>query len=381
MITILTCLNYVFYEVFVNYLVMIDAVCITLILIHNYKISKKYLKYLILLFFIASISCMVNGGGIGSLLVLYNFTTLVYISTYLEIHNIRLIKCLAICYVLLMLYWLLWGNLSLYNKNTIGIIALLGVCFGAIYSSTLKSRIKRCLFLAFLLLVAYQVENQISESRTCLICGLLLIVMVYILPVKIFSIKSVYCTICFLLTIGSLIWTRLYVYLYQNSIEISFGMSTKRFFSGREMIWIEMWKQLEEKWIAGVGTGYQMNSIASRGFNVHNSIFNFLVVYGVFVFVLIMAIIIYKFYRQYKKVRFRKLDLSFISMSCVFIIFFHAFSETTLISSVFYGPIFTLFCLVNTNETNDNLWEKCEDGYGKTVYKQESNASDSAVYN
>ena len=352
LVTILACLNYTIYETFVNYLVAIDTSCMLAILFTNFKINKRFLIYLIILLIVAVFSCIINGGGIGSLFVLLNFVLLVYTSTFVIISQ-KWVKLFSVLYILLLLYWSFFGELSLYNPNTIGIIALMGVCFGIIYSSTLKSKKIAVVFVAVILLVSYQLETEISQSRTCFICGILLTLIVYFLPAKIFSAKPIYWSICIVLTIGSLFWTRLYVYLYKNSIDITLGFSTKNFFSGREAIWIEMWRELESKWITGVGTGYSMNAIVSKGFNVHNSIFNFLVVYGIIVFVLLMVLIFYKFKDQFNKIEFKKLDLSFIAMGCIFIIFIHAFSETTLISSLFYGPIFTIFCLVNSGSRNE----------------------------
>ena len=151
-------------------------------------------------------------------------------------------------------------------------------------------------------------------------------------------------------TFGSLALTKIYVYLYNASITINLIFSTKRFFSGRELIWIEMWNELDKHWLTGVGSQYNMASLVNGGFNVHNSILNFWAVYGVIVFILALGIIFYKFYDMYKKICFRAIKLSYVGMCCIFVLFIHAIAETTLISSMFYGPILTLFCLTNSEQ-------------------------------
>ena len=169
------------------------------------------------------------------------------------------------------------------------------------------------------------------------------------------SLKFVYWTMVSILTVGSLAWTQLYVYMYKTNIILDLKFSAKRFFTGREQIWIEMWNALDAHWLTGVGSGYQMASFMDGGFNVHNSMFNFLVVYGIIVFLLILSALLYKFKDIYIKIRFNGETLSYIGMCAIFTLFIHALAEVSFISSVFYAPILTLLCIVNSCTIQKNI--------------------------
>lgn len=272
-----------------------------------------------------------------------------YLSTCIKLNNYS-VRWISIMYIVLSYYWLIIGEISSYNPNTIGIIALLGVCFSFVFSSTLHSPYFKILITVTSILISFLLYKNISHSRTCFICGVLMLTFAWFIPSKIFSCKLIYWITGLLCTLGSLILTKVYIYLYNANIAINSAFSSKHFFSGRELIWIEVWKELDKHWFTGIGSQYNMTSLINGGFNVHNSILNFLAVYGLVVFILILGIMFYKFKDMYNKIYFKTKNLSYIGMCCIFILFIHAFAETTLISSMFYGPILTLFCLVNSEE-------------------------------
>lgn len=354
-ITLLVCMHYSIYSALIGYLVVIDWSATMLILCSGHQIiNKHFLIFICVTMAIAVIGCLFNSGGIGSIVILWNFLIMIYLSVHIKL-QLYTIQIISLSYILLSIYWLLIGEAGEYNTNTIGVIALLGVCFGIILSTTIRIRAIAYSIVALSFVISYMIEKNISHSRTCFICGVAMIVFVYAIPRKIMSLKFVYWTMVSILTVGSLAWTQLYVYMYKTNIILDLKFSAKRFFTGREQIWIEMWNALDAHWLTGVGSGYQMASFMDGGFNVHNSMFNFLVVYGIIVFLLILSALLYKFKDIYIKIRFNGETLSYIGMCAIFTLFIHALAEVSFISSVFYAPILTLLCIVNSCTIQKNI--------------------------
>lgn len=344
LITILVCINYNLYTLSNSYIGLIQAFLLFVLLIIEKKIKIYFILYILIVFILAFIGITVNNGGIGSLIILFNFIAFTYISTYIKISkNFILFICFE--YILLLFYWFFKGEPNNYNTNTIGLIGMFGFMYGIIFTKVVNSKIVSYILVPILFLVTFFLQKDIAQSRTSLICVLLFFSLVYFVPKKLLYNKAIYWTTITILTLGSLVWTKLYVYLYKINPDmyIDFYVTQKRFFSGRQLIWKEMYEALEKNIFFGVGSSYKMTSFKDL-FNMHNSILNFLVVYGVPIFILVILLIFYKYKKVFKN---KDNEKSFLGLCAMFIIFIHSFAEVTLVSSTFLGTLFTLFILAD----------------------------------
>lgn len=352
-ISVLIFLDYSIYELLSKYIVFIETFLMILIFFKKIKKINKYFIFFIFFVLIITFVCInINNGGIGSIVVLFNFIVLVYISGLIKVRK-KIIKNISLMYILLFFYWCFLGKVSNYNTNTIGLINMFGIIYGIIYIKIKNSKITSLFLISILSFASYFIQNNIAHSRTSSICSIAFLILIYLVPQKLIYNKIIYWFIVIALTLGSLIWTKFYVMLYNFNpdLYINFYVTKKRFFSGRELIWKDLWEKLNNNFFIGLGSSYKMPNF-DNSFNVHNSIFNFLVVYGIVVFILIFILILYK----YKKIRGTKESnekVKFIAICGTFIILLYGFSEVILISSAFYGTIFTLFVLASSNNITD----------------------------
>lgn len=111
--------------------------------------------------------------------------------------------------------------------------------------------------------------------------------------------------------------TTLYNYLGSSGIEL-FG---KNLFTGRQLIWGEAYKQLNDNFIFGIGNNLAPypNKPLETSVNIHNFILGVVTQYGIISLTLLLAII-HQFFKKYKK------DMSYVFkifwMTCMVTSFF-----------------------------------------------------------
>lgn len=283
--------------------------------------QKSILGIILVLFF--SFLIRLGHTGIGSIQ-----TLLFCILQYLFLYKIKLSpKDYTIATISFFLFLLVYryAPLNAYNTNTIG------YTWGAlgIYSTLLIKNNK----LLFLSLISFYIILQIhlSDSRTAIIAFVIYITIRYI-PYSIFQNKYILFSIMLALTFGGLLYVYSYIYMYENSIDVSWTReySEKRFFSGRQFIWMEILDLLHEHPFTGIGSHVTLRSF--KYVNIHNSALNFCAIYGYIVGSLVLYIIV-------KSVMtLRKYMDNYIIKNCFagFVFFLIiSFSETNLIFESF----------------------------------------------
>ena len=103
--------------------------------------------------------------------------------------------------------------------------------------------------------------------------------------------------VCSLATFGSLVFVAFYIWLGTRGVNFRMPFFYKNIFSGREAIWLEFWEMFRHKPLTGIGTGVTITSFFE--FNVHNAMYNILVIHGLLVFALMMFLM----YRAWGRVR------------------------------------------------------------------------------
>ena len=110
----------------------------------------------------------------------------------------------------------------------------------------------------------------------------------FIVPKKLWEKKGFYYTVCALSTLGSFAFVAFYIWLGTRGVNFRMPFFYKEIFSGREAIWLEFWNLFKAKPLTGIGTNVTITSFFE--FNVHNAMYNILVIHGIPVLLLMLYI-------------------------------------------------------------------------------------------
>ncbi len=338
-ITLLIHVFYSTYSFFISWLIVFQTIVLILGLLIHKKIKYIFMLSMVIIF--AFIAVLINGGGYGSLLVIVNTSLMLHLSMSVTI-SIRTRRLTTISYILLTVIWMFKQGVGLYNPNTVGIIAVLGVIFmdWALSDFKIPKLIKVILFSIFMLLVFHMIFEK-SNSRNSIAAIAVYIFVVNLMPNKLLIKNLINKSIFLFLTVGSLVWTKIVIYLYQHLILIKLFFSNKHFYTGREIIWDEVWDLLKSSWLFGLGTHQSLSSITT--FNLHNSMLNLLSAYGLLTAVAFIMLAYAVFKNMVNRLEKYNDRFSKISLAAYITIMFHAFNELTLFSTTFLAPMLALF--------------------------------------
>lgn len=249
---------------------------------------KNCVLTIVILVIISSI-CNISTFGFGSIMTIGRFLLYFLLVNKINIdktskHTILLLGCTQLCLLQVV-------NLSSYNPNTVGLVYLtLGIVFALLLNP--KDWFQKIFHLLTIVLIVSQM--YLTGCRSCLMAYIFFLLMLLMPPI-IWKRKLILIASTLALTIGSLAYTRLYVYWWEvSSIDSQLLSATaentgKNFFSGRQGIWQESLSLLHDDVFWGTGSKIQLHSFDSV--NIHNTILNFFLIYGSIVGVLVIYLI------------------------------------------------------------------------------------------
>lgn len=249
----------------------------------------KIIRWIILIVVISSILNL-DTFGLGSVMTIGRF--LIYSLLITKFNITKKCKTALLFVFLLQAFVLPFTDLTAYNTNTVGLVFMtLGV-----YITLLVNPQKKVTWIILTLFVAY-IEYQIwlSDSRTCMVAFLLFYIGQFIAKPFLKN-RLILLTIMLFMTVGSLVYVRTYVYLWEENlvateiVQDSLESTGKEIFSGRQKIWQEALGLLDEKPLIGTGSKITLKSFFNV--NLHNSMLNFFVIYGYLVGLLVIYLII-----------------------------------------------------------------------------------------
>ena len=149
---------------------------------------------------------------------------------------------------------------------------------------------------------------------------------------------------CVFATLGSLVFVAFYIWLGTRGVNFRMPFFYKNIFSGREAIWLEFWNLFIKKPFTGIGTNVTITSFFE--FNVHNAMYNILVIHGLIVF----ALTLFLMYRSWHRV---KTDMSIrrvsrCALTAVFAVCIESFFDVDLIWANYTLNVFFLLLIMNS---------------------------------
>ncbi|HDR4707879.1 TPA: O-antigen ligase family protein [Bacillus paranthracis] len=285
-IFLLTWYKLEFFNLFSSISFILFSANIILLVLHLPLIISKRINlffFNVILFIVMLLNAIISNSNLGSSIVLFNVVIMIVIFRFFSFKE----KSIKVISMVMLVYFIFYCFLQMepFNTNTKGYIILLTYIYSTFYLSTLK--FKRIMIALISCFAFYAI--QLTDSRGALLGLILFILLAFLIPSKVWGNKKGVGLINVVLTIGSLIFVYTYIHLWENRFSISLDFTDKPLFTGREAIWTELFYSFKEHPMVGLGSNYDILSYGNL--NVHNSMFNILVIYGTPVLLLVLVLI------------------------------------------------------------------------------------------
>ncbi|MDK7539263.1 O-antigen ligase family protein [Bacillus paranthracis] len=337
-----------FFNLFSGISSLLFIVNVLLLIIHlPLIISKKINLFLftITLLILMLLNSIFSNSNLGSSIVLFNLVIMMVLFSFFRLKE-KAIKCISTMMLIYLLFYC-FVQKEMFNTNSIGYIILLTYIYSTFYLSTLK--LKGIFIPVITMISCYFI--YLTDSRGALLGLCLFTLLAFIIPSKIWSKKINLFLLNFLLSIGSLIFVYTYIHLWQNRFNISLELFDKPLFTGREAIWTELFYSFKEHPIVGLGSNY--NIVSYGNLNVHNSMFNILVIYGIPVFCMVVFLIWKNLLSLSESIS--RSVFSRIAVSGFYGILLVGFFETNLVwASNIFPAIFLIAIAYSSREISEN---------------------------
>lgn len=300
---------------------------------------------------IATANLFIIGSNKGCILILADFLLLLYTTPHISFSALQY-RTLVIFFFIMYAIWFVHDMEFSYNTNT-GATYTAFTMFAALILLVYLARKKEIMgfFVVLTLLrtgtlVLWHLARGAFSALFFFACFYFLFR--YLRPEKH---KRGFAFLSFFAVFGSLLFVWTYVQLSKTGFNMKMPLFYKEVFSGREEIWTEVWNMLIERPLTGIGSGYELKSFFE--YNMHNAMYDILVVHGVIVFAISAYIII----SRLMQMRDRVMDSVYthIAASAVFAIFFESFIDMDLMWAD-YTPV--LLFLLYTVYHGAALWSE-----------------------
>lgn len=324
-------------EDYVGVFVFIMLVFLALINVNPISEAKSLnIDFLITvaLIIVTGVNLMIVKSGLGAFFVVADFVAIWYLSGKINLKKWQLYT-ISGAYLLLMLYWFFYAYGWMFadyryyamNTNTASTFTMFSLLCLFILLEMLYEKYKIVgLFMVIVFVKAFQITLY-HRGRGSFIMLALFLLFRYVIPKKWWKNKKFFWGVAIFSTFGSLLFVAFYVFLGTTGVNFRLPFFYKDLFSGREAIWLEFWNLFKAKPLTGIGTNVTIESFFE--FNVHNAMYNILVIHGLVVFLLTIALI----FRRLQKYRESFMN-SYACMSAlfaVFAVFIESFFDVDLI--------------------------------------------------
>ncbi|MBP5384618.1 MAG: O-antigen ligase family protein [Lachnospiraceae bacterium] len=288
----------------------------------------------VFLLLLSGVNILIVDSGKGAFFVLADFVLIFYLSGRITV-NRRQVLWMCGAYFALLFVWLIivypkmfaeYGFYG-YNTNTAATFTIYTLLCAFLFIQCFRERFEAAGFFAILLIVKGIQIAMYHRARGAFIMLGAFLLFYYILPKKWLLKKTVFRCVYVLATLGSLLFVALYTLAGTMGVNYRLPFFYKEIFSGREEIWKEFFHLFLQKPLTGIGTNVQISSFFE--FNVHNAMYNILVVYGVIAFAGTLCLL----YGRLEKMRTcaENNRLSHCALCILLAVFFESFFDVDLL--------------------------------------------------
>ena len=310
---------------------------------------------LVLITVLTGVNILITGSGFGCFFVMVNFALIWYLSVELPFKNWQF-YLIGGLYTLMLIYWFfgvytwMFADYTSFamNTNTAATFTVFSMmCVFVFFDAIYENHKIVGLLITIALVKCFQISLY-HRSRGAFIMLTVFFVLRFLIPQKAWDKKAFYRLMCVFATLGSLVFVAFYIWLGTRGVNFRMPFFYKNIFSGREAIWLEFWNLFIQKPLTGIGTNVTITSFFE--FNVHNAMYNILVIHGIPVFVL-MLFLMYERWRRVggsiKGAFVRRCAVTAILAVCI-----ESFFDVDLIWTNYTLNVF--FLLLSMNSMIDN---------------------------
>ena len=228
-----------------------------------------------------------------------------------------------------------------YNFNMAGLVFITLMVMGELLLEYAKNNFE-LYYLKYVQLLLYAVTILMTvcyHARSAVLCVIAFGIVWLILP-RISKSRAYYVLVA-AATAGSILFTLAYTAMGIRGIDLR--ILYKDVLSGRQDIWRELWGEFLLHPITGIGSSYKMKSFFI--FEVHNGLFDILVVHGILVFALIVFLLV-KRLADLKNVGYAFYPEKRLAAAGIYCYLFASFFENCFIVPPYCIIVFVLFEIV-----------------------------------
>lgn len=331
--------------------------CEGLLLVNNYNIlgalKEKNTDFIIvsILLIVIGINLILVKSGFGAFFTAANFALIFYASDKIILSK-KQIVILSGLYMIMLLFWLVILYPSYFgsydasfalNTNGAATFTIYTALCALIFLENYYINNNWIEFPIILLFVRTARLVLWHRARGAFIILTCFIFLYYILKGSFLKSKKWYVVLISLATIGSLVFVLIYTLLGKTGFNLFIPVFYKNIFSGRENIWYEFFSYFIHKPLTGIGTNLTIESFFE--FNVHNAMYDILVIHGVVVFAMTM----YFVFKRFLSFREKALSNKIIMMAlCILIsVFFESYIDVDLIWADYSVNLIFLLAVIN----------------------------------
>lgn len=318
------------------------------------KLKEKDLDLIVLtvLAVLVVLNIFLVDSGKGCFFVAVNFALIFYLSGEIKFAKWQ-IHLFGTLYALMLLYWFMFVYTWMFadyssfamNTNTAATFTVFSMLSAFVLFESIFENHKYIggLLITIALVKCFQLSLY-HRSRGAFIMLSVFVILKFIVPKKWWEKKGFFTFLSIFATFGSLLFVAFYVWLGTTGVNFSMPFFYKNIFSGREAIWYEFWTLFKNKPLTGIGTNVTITSFFE--FNVHNAMYNILVIHGVLVFAATIFLMYRRFFRCREGLSSR--PVAHCAAACVFAVCIESFFDVDLIWANYSLNIFFLLLVMNS---------------------------------
>lgn len=278
------------YEVLGRYASLVVFIILTLLLIPHVKemIAARDLRVILAAatVLVTGINLIVIGSNKGAFFIPADLCLICVASFYVRLRE-RTKMYMATAGGILTILWYSYVRWD-YNFNMAGLTFMLFMMMSVMFLEFLKKEkgYEYLTLAQILMYVTAFIYATLYHSR-CAMAGILVFGFGIVIRRLLISDRLLFTIMLIISTAGSVLFTIVYVVLGERGIKGSFLY--KDLFSGRHLIWKELWSAYFAHPVTGIGSSYVLKSFDI--FEVHNGLFDILTVHGTVVFFLLLILL------------------------------------------------------------------------------------------
>ena len=306
---------------------------------------------LVLLVVLTGINILIVKSGYGCFFVMADFALVWYISSVMKYSKWQF-YLMGGLYTGMLIYWFfgvytwMFADYTSFamNTNTAATFTVFSTLCALIFFEALYEKHKIAGLLITIALVKSLQISLYHRSRGAFIMLFAYFILRFIVPKRFWEKKGFYYAVCVFATFGSLLFVAFYIWLGTKGVNFRMPFFYKNIFSGREAIWLEFWELFRHKPLTGIGTGVTITSFFE--FNVHNAMYNILVIHGIPVF----ALMLYLMFGTWRRIHDRIESSKVVSCSVIalFAVCIESFFDVDLIWANYSVNVLFMLLAVNS---------------------------------